>query len=110
MKKKGIYGVLIGALAMGLLTGCGDGSEENGTTVPSKIEEITAEPLISDTERELMNYEQKYSTGEFTMEDYQALANLYGEAGFVRKQRDMLEQSYRLHQDAQSFEILQTIA
>ncbi len=115
MKKKGIYGVwiygtAICAAAATLLAGCGDGSGTDGKSVSSEVGVVTAEPVLSDAERALYDYEQKYASGEFTAEDFQALAGLYAEKGLIRKQRDMLEQSYRLHQDPQAFEALQTIA
>lgn len=109
MKKKGIYGVLLCTLFAAVFTGCGDGTGENSNLASGEVAVLSAEPVLTDTEREILNYELKYSTGEFTMEDYQALAGLYSQAGQIRSQRDMLEQSYRLYQDMQSLEILQEI-
>lgn len=65
---------------------------------------------LSETEKAILDYELRYSTGEFSMEDYRALADLYREQGLIRRQRDMLEQSYRLFDDQQAFETLQTIS
>ena len=110
MRKKLIYGLLAGSVLAAMLTGCGDGSEESGAGTSSEVAVISPEPALSDTEREILDYELKYNTGEFTMEDYQALAGLYGEAGLIRRQRDMLEESYRLYEDAQAFETLQGLA
>ena len=110
MRKKLIYGLLAGSVLAAMLTGCGDGSEEGTAGTSSEVAVISPEPALSDTEREILDYELKYSTGEFTMEDYQALAGLYGEAGLIRRQRDMLEESYRLYEDAQAFETLQGLA
>lgn len=115
MRKKGnysawMYGLAIFAAAATLLAGCGDGSEAGGKAMSAEAGVVTAQPVLSDAERALYDYEQKYASGEFTAEDYQALAGIYAENGLIRKQRDMLEQSYRLYQDAQAFEALQTIA
>ena len=110
MKKFQIKYILILLFLAAAFTGCGDGSEESSAGTSTEVAVIEGEPVRSDTETEIMNYEAKYSTGEFTMEDYQALAALYGEAGQIRSQRDMLEQSFRLYEDAQAFETLQQIA
>lgn len=110
MRRKTIYSVLLCAALTVVLAGCGDGSEENDGTGSNEVMVLTAEPLPSEEDREISDYELKYSNGEFVMEDYQALAGLYAEAGQIRKQRDMLEQSYRLYNDTQAFETLQSIA
>lgn len=111
MKRSWIRGMLIGILSVVAFTGCGDGSEESSPVIKdvAEPEVITSQPILSETETEILNYELKYSTGEFTMEDYQALAGLYQQMGMIRKQRDMLEQSYRLYNDTQAFEALQDI-
>lgn len=108
MKKRVLCTILLGALAGMMLTGCGDGSE----SVPdsSQAMQVTGEPVPSDAELGIMNYENMYSEGTMTAEDYKALARLYGEAGRVREQRDMLEQCRRLYQDQEAFELLQGIA
>lgn len=108
MKKRVLCTILLGVLAGMMLTGCGDGSE----SVPdsSQAMQVTGEPVPSDAELGIMNYENMYSEGTMTAEDYKALARLYGEAGRVREQRDMLEQCRRLYQDQEAFELLQGIA
>lgn len=42
-------------------------------------------------------------------ENYRTLAGFYAEAGQIKQQRDVLEQGWRLNQDAESFDILQNI-
>lgn len=98
--------ILIGTLAT-LLAGCGDGEEV--ASLVTQVATVTAQPLLSEAESAIVNYEYKYNSGEFTQEDYRALASLYQETGRIRRQRDMLEQNYRLNGDEESFEILQTI-
>ena len=90
------------------LCACGDDSEI-GLGLSQEAVAIHSEPLLSETERAICDYETKYQTGTFTMQDYQALADLYCEVGQIRKQRDMLEQSYRLYQDEEAFAALQNI-
>ena len=90
------------------LCACGDGSAI-GLGLSQEAVTIHSEPLLSETERAICDYETKYQTGTFTMQDYQALADLYCEVGQIRKQRDMLEQSYRLYQDEEAFAALQDI-
>lgn len=108
MKKRVLCTILLSVLAAMALTGCGDGSE----SVPgsSQAMQVTGEPVPTDEELGIMNYENMYSEGTMTAEDYKALAQLYGEAGRVREQRDMLEQCRRLYQDQEAYELLQGIA
>lgn len=112
MRNKWVYGAAVCVLAAAVFTGCGDGSDigANGEAVSREPAAITAEPVPSDEELSTMEYEQKYNSGEFTMEDYNALAALYEQQGMIRKQRDMLEESYRIYGDAQTLEVLQEIA
>lgn len=100
------------ALAMGIvlaasLTACGDGSDE---TIQEAVTPVEAEPILSELELELLNLETKYNKGEFTQEDYLALADAYNRAGYIRKQRDMLEQDYRLYEDEEAFATLQELS
>lgn len=60
---------------------------------------VEAQPMLSELELEILNLETKYNKGEFTQEDYLSLADAYNRAGYIRKQRDMLEQDYRLYAD-----------
>ena len=79
---------------------------------PESFEEEAKEQAgeLSDTEKTILDYEERYGTGEFSMEDYRTLAEMYREQGLIRRQRDMLEQCYRLFDDQQAFETLQTIS
>ena len=89
------------------LTACGDGSGERANDTLTPVE---AQPMLSDLELEIVNLETKYNKGEFTREDYLALADAYSKAGYIRKQRDMLEQDYRLYEDADAFSALQGLS
>ena len=101
--------VVIAVAMLGMFTACGQTNGESLTVSPETVS-VTAEPLLSETESDIRDYELKYSNGEFTMEDYHALAELYRTQGLVRKQRDMLEQSYRLYDDTEAFDSLQNIS
>ncbi len=115
MKKIGIYAIAACTLAAFLLTGCSaeqfawraEGENDGAVQTPGTEETQTA---LSGTAAAIQEYEANYQSGEFQQEDYQALADLYEEAGLIRRQRDLLEQSFRLYGDAQSFEKLQTVA
>lgn len=108
-RRKLLYLCALGVLTSVLLTGCGDGSEENSVLAQEALS-VNSEPLLSVTERAIYDYELKYHTATFEMQDYYALAELYGEVGRIREQRDMLEQSYRLFGDLEALEELQGIA
>lgn len=87
------------------LTACGDGKGSDEVLTP-----VEAEPILSDLELEILNLETKYNKGEFEQEDYLTLADAYHRAGAIRKQRDLLEQSYRLYADEDAFATLQTLS
>ncbi len=106
-KKKCSVAIMV--CMLGMLTACGQTNEESLASVP-EAGGVTAEPLLSETESTIRDYELKYSNGEFTMEDYHALADLYRTQGLIRRQRDMLEQSYRLFDDTEAFDNLQNIS
>lgn len=89
------------------LTACGDG---NGGKVEDAVTPVEAQPMLSELELEILNLETKYNKGEFTGADYLALADAYSRAGDIRKQRDMLEQDYRLYEDADAFSTLQGLS
>ena len=89
------------------LTACGDGSDENAKDAVTPVE---AQPMLSELELEILNLETKYNKGEFTQEDYLTLADAYNRAGYIRKQRDMLEQDYRLYADEEAFAALQELS
>ena len=89
------------------LTACGDG---NGEEVEDAVTPVEAQPMLSDLELEILNLETKYNKGEFAGADYLALADAYSRAGDIRRQRDMLEQDYRLYEDADAFSTLQGLS
>ena len=89
------------------MTACGDG---NGGEVEDVVTPVEAQPMLSELELEILNLETKYNKGEFTGADYLALADAYSRAGDIRKQRDMLEQDYRLYEDADAFSTLQGLS
>lgn len=89
------------------LTACGDG---NGGEAEDVVTPVEAQPMLSELELEILNLETKYNKGEFTGADYLALADAYSRAGDIRKQRDMLEQDYRLYEDADAFSTLQGLS
>lgn len=109
------------ALSMMLFTGCGQlnlrwgtiplaSGEAEGVEASSPEDSSQEGNTLSQQEKDILQYEQKYYSGEFAMEDYHALAELYAEQGSIRRQRDMLEQSYRLYDDSGAFGLLQDIA
>ena len=89
------------------LTACGDG---NGGEAEDVVTPLEAQPMLSGLELEILNLETKYNKGEFAGADYLALADAYSRAGDIRKQRDMLEQDYRLYEDADAFSTLQGLS
>lgn len=121
MKNKICKLIIAGTLVAFTLTGCGDGSDsaDRPQTPPSK--EVTAEasqsteeptetqPQESQEDSEIASYEAKYAAGDFTAEDFKALASLYEQKGYIKKQRDLLEQCWRLYNDKEAFTALQNI-
>ncbi len=119
--KKWVSMIGISVFAIMIFAGCGQlnlgqgtipsdtgeigGAKESSSQGASSLEDNT----LSQQEKDILQYEQKYYSGEFTMEDYHALAKLYAEQGKIRKQRDMLEQSLRLYDDREAFELLQNL-
>ena len=106
MKKQGtkLLALTMSTLLAATLTACGDGS---GTDTGEVLTPVEAEPMLTELELEILNLETKYNKGEFTQADYLALADAYSQAGYIRRQRDLLEQDYRLYQDTDAFATLQ---
>ncbi len=107
VKRKNLMNLMLIAAMAITFAGCGVG--EDGGAEFSESVTVSPEPLLSQTESAIVNYEYKYHLGEFLQEDYQDLAELYGQAGRIREQRDLLEQSYRLFGDEESLKALETI-
>ncbi len=106
MNKRWIYVVTVCCL---LLAGCAQGKEEQQGSVSGGLPGTVSQPALSEEEKQVQELELRYSQGEASLEDYLKLADIYGEQGQVRRQRDLLEQSYRLFDDTQSFLRLQEI-
>ena len=83
-------------------------NEEQNLEAQGKSEE-TESILMPEDDDLLHGYELRLAKGEFDAADYREFAGLYGEKGQIRKQRDMLEQCYRLFDDQESFDDLQDI-
>ncbi len=111
MKKKTFTISILLSIAM--LTACNvqDVPTTNTITpiVPEESVSANSVPNLSEAEQTILNYETKYHAGEFSQEDYYALAAIYEEQGMIRKQRDLLEQCYRLYNDEASYWALQNI-
>lgn len=97
----------ISAIMTVSLAACGDGSDNTANNALAPVE---AEPMLSDQELEILNLETKYNKGEFEQADYLTLADAYSKAGYIRKQRDLLEQDYRLYDDMDAFAALQELS
>ena len=65
------------------LSGCGNKAEQN--------EENTENRMYSNLEQQILEYEEKYASEEFSLEDYLALADLYHEAFLWKDERILLE-------------------
>lgn len=102
------------AASLLLLTGgCAQadkGEEENNKeTASEQMGGSSAESNPGGKKSAIEEYEIKYASGEFTSDDYKELAELYGKEGMRKRQRDLLEQCYRLYDDAQCIELLNDI-
>ena len=97
----------ISAIMAVSLAACGDGSD---STADAALAPVEAEPILSELELEILNLETKYNKGEFEQTDYRMLADAYSRAGYLRRQRNMLEQVYRLYDDAEAFASLQGLS
>ena len=109
MKRKAtkFMALAISTVLVTSLPACGDG---NGGEAEDVVTPVEAQPMLSELELEILNLETKYNKGEFTGADYLALADAYSRAGDIRKQQDMLEQDYRLYEDADAFSTLQGLS
>lgn len=107
--KIGLSVVLCGMCIM--LAGCSDNLETAGAGGQDTVQTGggQAQVNLSEQEQQILQYEIKYSSGEFEPADYLTLAELYGSQGRVKEQRDMLEQSWRLYEDEAAFSALAEI-
>ncbi len=107
MRKKFLCSTMLVAFALHLVA-CGDGSDETATSQQGQIVDFMSESSTTD-ENVASESQSGKDLEELTAEDYWALAEQYREQGLIRKQRDVLEKSYRLYGDSTAFETLQTI-
>lgn len=109
MKNKKI-GLFLAAAVLALaLAGCNGGEAEDSSTLLIVPDEVTV-PEISELDRKIAEYENLLAGGMGTPEDHIALADLYEEAGLVKKQRNVLERCYILYHEDAAFNMLQNIA
>lgn len=112
---KGKIGIAIVFVASLLLFtgGCAQADkgeeEKNKETASEQTDGSSAESNPGGEKSAIEEYEIKYASGEFTSDDYKKLAELYGKEGMRKRQRDLLEQCYRLYDDAQCIELLNDI-
>ncbi len=108
MKMK-IPALLLAALMLAALLGACGGDTSESESVPVVDSSVPAPPPPPTLEEQIAAAEQALAL-EGTPAQYQALAQMYAQAGMVRKQRDLLERNYRLTGDGPSFESLQGMA
>lgn len=113
MKMKKKVAAIFSISLLLFLGGCAQadkGTEEKKEETASGQEgENSADSNLGGEKSAIEEYEIKYASGEFTADDYKKLANLYGEEGMRKRQRDLLEQCYRLYNDVQCIELLKDI-
>lgn len=109
MTYKKIGYIIAGSFLLFTLSGCGNNNKPDEAAPEPTSQDAAEDSALSEATRAIAEYEQKYHTGTFVPEDYLALADLYAQTSQVKKQRDLLEQSYRLNDDADSFAALQEI-
>lgn len=102
-------GIIFIVMLMLILSGCGIGNTGNSEAESVSAPQETPENTASEEKNAIEEYELKYASGEFGTEDYYALAELYGQEGMIKKQRDMLEQCYRLYGDVRCLDALKEI-
>ncbi len=94
-----------------VLSGCGvvQNNIEESISGNGTLEEHLSQPALSELEQSILLYEEKYADGSADASDVRALAELYGQSDRIRRQRDVLEQAYRLFGDEESLTILEQI-
>ncbi len=101
MNKKPICIVLSAVFTLAMLSACA-GEEE----VPVSSSQVV--PQLSQLEMDIAQYEDLMVT-EPSAENYATLAGYYQQAGEIKKQRNILELSYRTMGDVAALEALQAI-
>lgn len=130
MKNRKILLLIISALAFSM-AGCGDGMtpeereaanlQQSGATDlvgipidgPSEYQPDESEGQIqgnAELEQQIRELERQSGTPDFAQEGYLTLAELYGQNGQVKKQRDTLEICYALYQDSATAQELERLA
>lgn len=134
MRKKWLPIAVCSVLCISMLTACGDGEGDilvalRGTTASGILEEQDSKESETATDNTqesnthgdegaatltpeaavMLKLETKYSTDGLTVEEYKELAQVYAQTGRYKKQRDMLEQCWRLYGDGEAFSTLQDI-
>lgn len=96
---------------LSMLSGCGVAQKYIGESVSGNgtTEEHLAQPALTELEQSILLYEEKYAAGSADASDMCALAELYGQSDMVRRQRDVLEQAYRLFGDEESLTQLENL-
>ncbi len=84
-------------------------SETNQSGMGDKDAQAKDEDSVSAKASAIQTLENKYSTEGLSAEEYRELAQLYAQEGRFKKQRDMLEQCWRLYGDSEAFLTLQDI-
>ena len=84
-------------------------SEASAADDSTESVEVPEEEALSPEEAAILELENLYASKGLNVEEYRELAALYAQAGYQKKQRDLLEQSWRLYGDVQAYELLQQI-
>lgn len=113
MKRKRKAAAIFSISLLLFLGGCAQadrGAEEKKEeTASGQTGESSADSDLVSEKSAIEEYEIKYASGELTADDYKELADLYGKEGMRKRQRDLLEQCYRLYNDVQCIELLKDI-
>lgn len=102
MKK--ISGYLICLVLAVIFSGCGikNTDIENIPSESDAFESQTSQSSLTELKQSILQYEEKYAASEADAADLRTLAELYGQMGMVLRQRDLLEQDYRLFADEEA--------
>ena len=84
-------------------------SEASAADDSTESVEVPEEEALSPEEAAILELENLYASEGLNAEEYRELAALYAQMGYQKKQRDLLEQSWRLYGDVQAYEQLQQI-